>query len=556
MAASKALTAVWRGRGARGMKRSLALLSLAVAPLLLLAVLIASGCGARHDAAAGAPRGGTLTVACQSPTDLDPHFAATGAEEMIDHQIFDLLVELDSNNRPVPDLATAWSMSPDGKTWTFTIRDGVKFSDGQPLTVDDIAYSFRRMTDPDVGAPTSSLLNGVGKVQSKKASSGVFSLFSTILSVDSSDDSHVVFHLRAANPEFVKVVADYHAAIISHEVKDPSTELVGSGPFMVRQYLPGQRIVLVRNPNYWGRAPGGARLPYLDEITFVFLPDEASQLAALGSGRADFVAGLSVAGATQLQSNASVRVLSTPSNFHYVVHLRCDAGHPGADPRVRLALRLGTDYEALIERVRPGFGDAGNGTPVGRTYVEYYWDQTPPHDLIEAKRLLAKAGYGGGFQMTLDVVESGDAAALAAVWKQQMARIGVTVDVRTVPPNIYYGTRDDESWKICDFGVTDWADRATPVSYFDLGYVTGGRYNESHWSDAEFDALTAQIGSELNEARRVELYRRAQQILWERGPVVVLGHEDVIAAASKKFAGIVLPIDWARVSFAAAHLAQ
>lgn len=521
----------------------------AAIPLLLVVILALSACGSSP----GADAGGTLMVACQPPAHLDPHFAALASEEMINHQIYDWLVILDGQNRPTPNLATDWEMSEDGKTWTFTIRGGVKFSNGSPLTVDDIVYSFDRMSDPGVGAPTSSLFDDVGKVAANEASHGIFSLFSGILSVSSTDSSHVVFSLRAPNPEFAKDLADYHAAIISKSVKDPSKELVGTGPFMVEKYLPGDRMILVKNPYYWRKAADGAQLPYLDGVTFVFSPDEKSQAQALQNGDVDFVGSLSAKVAWQAQTAPDVKLLTTRSNFHLLVHVRSDEGHPGADPRVRLALRLGTDHAALVSSVCPGFGTIGNGTIVGPTYGDYYWDHTPKYDPRRARKLLAAAGHGDGFTMKLYVVEHGDAGAYAAAWREQMAKIGVTVKIVPVPEGVYYAEHGGATWMTCDFGVTNWADRATPAAYFNLAYVTGGLYNESHWSDAEFDALASEIDRELDAGKRAELYRRAQQILWERGPVVVLGHENAVAGVSTKVDGITLPIDWGKVLFNEAH---
>ena len=121
--------------------------------------------------------------------------------------------------------------------------------------------------------------------------------------------------------------------------------------------------------------------------------------------------------------------------------------------------------------------------------------------------------------------------AIATVWKEQMKAIGVTVDIQTVPPDVYYG-EGDTSWLKVDFGITEWGARATPNTYFNAAYVTGAAYNESHWSDSEFDALTAQINSELDRTKRAELYKQAQQILIERGPVIVPFFETAAAGAS------------------------
>jgi peptide/nickel transport system substrate-binding protein len=526
-----------------------------VVALLLVVVAVALGVDTFAADPGDRGDGGILMVAVQPPANLDPHFASLASEELINHQIYDWLVTLDGQNEPVPSLATKWEMSPDGKRWTFTLRDGVRFSNGEPLTADDVVYSFDRMRDPEVGAPTSALFTDIGEMESGEASHRLFSLFS-LVDVSSSDSSHVVFTFDAPNPEFVKDLAEYHAVVLSRSVEDPAEEWVGTGPFMLEEYAPGERLVLVKNPYHWRKAADGARLPHLEGVTFVFSPDEGDHVDALEEGEVDFVNGLSAELAWQVQRDPDLKLLTARSNFHLLVHMRSDEGRPAADPKLRLALRMGTDYQALVAAVRPGFGTVGNGTIVGPAYGEYYWDQAPEYDPEGARRLLAEAGYGDGFTMTLHAVQLGDVNAFAVAWKKQMARIGVTVNVAPVPADVYFADEGDASWMECDFGVTNWADRATPVTYFNLAYVTGGVYNESHWSDAEFDALTKQINNELDGLERAKLYRRAQQILWERGPVLVFGHQDGVAGVSDRVDGITLPVDFAKVVFSEARFVE
>ena len=133
-----------------------------------------------------------------------------------------------------------------------------------------------------------------------------------------------------------------------------------------------------------------------------------------------------------------------------------------------------------------------------------------------------------------------------------MKAIGVTVDIQTIPADVYYG-EGDTSWLKVDFGMTEWGARATPNTYFNAAYVTGAAYNESHWSDTEFDALTAQINSELDRAKRAELYKKAQSIMIERGPVIVPFFETAAAGVSATVDGISLAPDWSRTVFLTAY---
>lgn len=512
--------------------------------ILALAVtvgLCACGDGSSSSSESPSPAeavsGGEVRVGILAPTTFDPHFAVAPAEILINHQVYDWLVTLDGQNEPVPSLATEWSMSSDGKTWTFTLRDDAKFSNGTPLTAADVVYSFDRMRDKKLGAATASLYSGIKKIKAV-------------------DPTHVVFTLGTANAEFVKDTADYHAAILSKAVKDPAKEWVGSGPFSIKQYKTEDRVVLAKNPYYWGKDANGEQLPYLDGLTFYISPDSGSSVDGLVGGQIDFVPDLSSELAANVQADPNLKVLSSPSNFHFLVHLRSDGDQPVSDPKVRLALRMGTDYQGLIDLVRPGLAEVGNGTIVGPVYGDYYWDHTPTYDPEGAKKLLAEAGYSDGFKMKLYALQYLDAGAFAVAWKEQMSKIGVTVDIESVPSDVYYADSGDASWLSCDYGITNWANRATPVVYFNLSLVTGAAWNESHWSDSKFDSVVKAINAELDSAKRAELYHQAQQILWERGPVVTLVHENSVAGQTAKLSGVTLPPDMNQTLFVNAHLAQ
>jgi peptide/nickel transport system substrate-binding protein len=477
--------------------------------------------------------GGVMSIATDAGKTRDPHFASARSDILINEQVYDRLVEIDANNHLQPGLATSWD-SEDGKTWTFTLRAGVKFSDGTALTAADVVYSFDRLRDPKVGSP-------------------VVSLYKSIASVTAVDPTHVQFVLSSATPEFPSNTADYHAAILSKAVADPKTMSLGSGPFVLASYAPEDRAILKKNPLYWGTDPQGRQLPYLDELDFVFFPDQPGQVNALLGGQAQFAGGLTAELAASVKGNSQLTLLTTQvAGFYYVLHMRSDAGRPTADARVRQALQLGTDHAGLISQVNPTLAVPGNGTPVGPAYSAYYLDQPAKYDPVQAKQLLTQAGHATGLIITLYAQNALEAPAIATVWKAQMAQIGVTVNIQTEPVDVYYGD-GDTSWLKCDFGITEWAYRATPVDYFNVAYITGGAFNESHWSDPEFDVLTQQINGESDAAKRAQLYRQAQTIFMERGPVIVPFFEKAAAGISAKLAGIALAPDWSRTSFRLAH---
>jgi peptide/nickel transport system substrate-binding protein len=483
---------------------------------LLALVVIISGSSALATAKT------ILRVGCQPSNTLDPHFIANISDILISEQMYHHLTFIDTSNKPVPDLATSWS-STDGKVWTFKLASGILFSNGKPVTAEDVVFSYNRLRDPKVGAPTTVLYKAVADIKAI--------------------DSHTVqFTLSQPNPEFPSDVGDYHANIIPANTADPVKKSIGSGPFMIKSYSSEDRMVLQKNPHFIGKVA-------VDEIHFIFSPDLGGQIEALRGSQLEFVGGLTTEFAEVLKKDPNTKLLSNSSNMHYAIHMRSETGRVAADNRVRKALKLATDHQSLINAARPGMAAMGNGfTPVGPSYGDLHLAETPVPNLEKAKALLAEAGFAKGLTIDLVAQNQLDVIPIATVWKEQMAKIGVTVNIQVIPTDVYYSDGEN-SWLKCEFGITDWGSRATPVTYFKLAYVGNGPWSSSHWQDAEFDALVNQVSTEMDGKKRAELYKKLQRILIDRGPVIVPYFEKAVAGVSKKLNGVTLPSDWARTRF-------
>jgi peptide/nickel transport system substrate-binding protein len=366
----------------------------------------------------------------------------------------------------------------------------------------------------------------------------------------------VQFTLAGTNPEFASDVGDYHACIIPAGSKDPGKERIGSGPFMIDSYSPEDRVVLKKNPSFGQKDSSGQALPYLDEIDLIFSPDQGGQVEALRGGQLNYVAGLSAQLADAVRNDPRTRTITNTSNMHWVLHMRSDKGRLASDNKIRQAFKMATDNQAIVAAVRPGLASVGNGfTPVGPAFTDYYLNTPPKVDIARAKKLLADAGYPNGLSITLVAQNQLDVIPIATVWKEQMAKIGVQVNIQIVPSDVYYG-EGDQSWLVADFGITDWGTRATPVTYFKIAYASDAQWNESHWSDAQFDEITRRIDREMDKARRVDLYKQAQQILIDRGPAIVPYFEKAVAGLSANLQGVVLTSDWPRTRFANAYFSK
>jgi peptide/nickel transport system substrate-binding protein len=202
-------------------------------------------------------------------------------------------------------------------------------------------------------------------------------------------------------------------------------------------------------------------------------------------------------------------------------------------------MKLATDREAILELVQQGYGAVGNDSPIGPLYEAYHDpDSAPPARDVEAARaLLAEAGYEDGLNLTMHVPNTGGRPDLATVLKEQWAEAGINIEISLEPEDVYYG---EDGWLEVDLGITGWGSRPYPQFYLDTMLVTGAVWNESHWSDAEFDERAQTAGTTLDENERVEAYHIIQRILAERGPVIIAYYFPQFGAISDQFTGFQL----------------
>ncbi len=185
---------------------------------------------------------------------------------------------------------------------------------------------------------------------------------------------------------------------------------------------------------------------------------------------------------------------------------------------------------------------------VGPSYKDYYLDKKPVHDPAKAKALLAEAGYQNGLSLELVSMNWDEVTKIATVWAQQMAKIGVKVQIKQMPQDVYYADGDD-SWLVCDFGITDWGTRGTPVVYFKMAYTSDATWNSAHWSDKEFDQLVHQVDTEMDLAKRVALYHQLQEVFIERGPSIITFMQESGAGVNKTLEGVQLAYTWTITRF-------
>ncbi|HSF81304.1 MAG TPA: ABC transporter substrate-binding protein [Anaerolineales bacterium] len=473
-------------------------------------------------------REGILRVAMQPIVQVDPAFISSDSEVLVANHIYDYLVDIDPNSNVIPRLAVDWKTQDDGLTYVFNLAEGVAFHDGSPLTAEDVVWTFNRLRDPALELPTADL-------------------YSNIVDIQASGEREVTFSLEKPNPFFLYDLSDNHALILKANTEDAATNFNGTGPFKVASYSPEDRIILEANGDYFLEG-----LPRLAGVEIIFFNDENAAVDALRSGQVDLVMRMSTALFTSLQEEAGIVTIDIPTNGFDLVRLRSDRA-PGNDPRVIQAFKLATDREAILALVQQGYGAVGRDSPIGPLYSKYYSESTPmpARDVEAARQLLIDAGYQDGLDMVLHTPDTGGRPDLAVVLKEQWAEAGINVEVSVEPESVYYG---DNGWLEVDLGITGWGSRPYPQFYLDVMLMCEAAWNESHFCDSEFDTLATTAGTSLSEPERVEAYQKIQQILIERGPVIIPYFFAQFAAISDQYQGFELKAFAGRTDFRAVSL--
>lgn len=489
-------------------------------PIIIVATLIA---GCQPDAAteapaetgtAAAPDGpqGILRVSAIPIAQTDPSLISSDSEVLIANHVYDYLVDVDAENEIQPRLATDWTRSDDGLTYTFTLAEGVTFHDGSEMTAQDVVYTFTRLRDTE-GLPTADL-------------------YSNITGIEATGDLEVTFTLSQPNPFFLYDLSDNHALIIKDGTEE-ATDFNGTGPFMVTEYQPENQIIMEANPDYFVEG-----LPKLAGLEIIFFNDQAASADALRSGQIDLTMDLSTSLYESLQNATGVETFDIATNQFALVRLRTDQA-PGDDPRVIEALKLATDREAIFELVQQGYGAVGQDTPVGPIFDTYYTEEydLPETDPQAAKDLLAEAGYPDGLDLELHLLDTLNFPDLAVVLKDQWSEAGIRVEVVTLPESVYYG---EGRWLEVNLGITGWGHRAYPQFYLDVMLACDAKWNETRFCDEELDEQIEIAGSSLDEQARIDAYHEIQRILIERGPMIVPYFFAEYAAINDQFQGFAL----------------
>lgn len=493
--------------------------------LALATSALFSGCAKRETQVQEGLRTRTLLVGNQAePADLDPHATDAYTDMVIAAALFEGLTVLDEKtSQGLPGVAERWDVSADGLTWTFHLRATARWSNGDPVTARDFAFSFQRILTPALGSTYSYMLWVIRNAEA--FNKGTITDFSAV-GVEAVDDrtlrvrlNHPVPYLPALAAHMTwlpvhRATLEKHGAVARRGTAwTRAGHLVGNGPFTLAEWSPNARVVVTRNPRYWDAARTA-----LERV--VFLPIEKVEVEEhmFRAGQLHVTSGLPTAKLPGYRKEAPAQVRNDP--LLSMLYLNFNVAKPPLhDPRVRRALALAIDRAALARTVYDGAWRPAPH-PVPPDCGAYTSTTRVTTDIASARRLLAEAGFPAGrglpvlpVQVINDTQMPRLMEAIQAMWQRDL---GVQCSIERFEQKTWI---QNQQTKVHTIGIMGWvADYADPRTYLGLWTTTSGN-NWTNWSDADYDRLIAESDQTADAAQRFELFRRAEARLLDLAPI-------------------------------------
>ncbi len=453
--------------------------------------------------------GGTLTVGISTEVAiLDPHKSPTLADHQVYQNVVERLVAFDPDFTQLnPELATDWTISDDGLSYTFTLREGVKFHNGKDFTADDVIYSYNRFMNPESPSPYANGLAGVN-------------------SLEKVDDHTIVFNLDfpfaafLSKLEFMWILpADPEGEI------DYAQTIVGTGPFEFTEWVTGDHVTLAKFDGYWEEG-----LPYLDEVIYKPIEEEATRLVELQTGGVNFVASVAFKDVAKLENDEAITVYRTLglARDHFGFNVNVE---PFDNVKVRQAMGYLIDREGIAAAVFEGYA-----VPAYTNIPKTNWGFNPAiegaysYDLEKARQLLEEAGYGDGFKSSIKVTP---AYPLTIKIAELIAEAAAEVNVEFEIVQLDFATWIDdvatndnyEAEVLLTLGGTD------PDDFFYQWHHSGEYFNIWRFNSDELDALVEKGRETSDQDERQKIYYEVQELLVEQAPVHHMVYRESVMAS-------------------------
>ena len=476
----------------------------------------------------------TLVIASGADAvTLDPGVSFDGQSVLLWRGVYEALLKYKGGTTEIePNLAESYSISPDKLTYTFKIRKGIKFQDGETLDAAAVKLNIDR------------------QIAIKQ---GIAYALGPVTKIETPDDSTVVLHLSTPSDGLLSAFAGlYTVEMISPKaIKDHTTNndwgqawlrdhMVGTGPYMLQGYTQSQQAVFARNPNYWRGWDGD----HFQRVIVKYIHEPSTEQLLLQQGEIDVALFLPDDVVESLDGKPGIAVTNVPSfNLYYIV-LPTNKG-PTANVKVRQAIAYGFNYQSFVKDMLRGKARQARG-PLPSNFISFN-PNIPQYDYdpAKAKQLLAEAGYPkGGFTLKY-IYESGYwwKRPLGELFQSNMKDLGITVEIQEMSPSAWAATLSNPQTAGEAFGLVWWPTLATPYDYmwsvFDTQAQGSAGYNWGYYSNPKLDKLLDAASSEPDDAKRKEMYGEAQKLLVEESPALYIYEKNYRLPMSDKLQGFV-----------------
>lgn len=453
------------------------------------------------------------------PTTLDPAYIVDVPGGQVAAKIFDGLVSYDDKARIVPGLASSWSVSPDGLTYTFNIRPGVKFSNGREVTSADFKYSFERVLSPKTDSPRTWLfdrIKGAGQFMGGKSAE--------VAGIKCPDSRTLVIELREPFGPFLGLLAMPGAYVVPKEDVEKygdhfSDHPVGTGPYTLLKWEHGSRIVLKANRGYFGGQPG------VEGISYRVIPEELTAVAEFERGNLD---ALNVPAPEFRRYSQGAkwkgRLLSQVGLNTYYLGMNCSRP-PLDDVRVRRAISMAIDRKRILKTLYEGRGVLAKG-PVPGFLLSPPADFPYGYNPAEAKRLLRESGHADGLNLKIYIGAEQETLDMVEVIQQYLAAIGVRATIVQLEWSAFKQAVDEGHEDL--FWLSWQADYPDPENFLYPVFYSGNfgpAGDRARFKDPEFDIIIKKAQGETDPAKRISLYRDAQERIVQMAPWVFFWHK-------------------------------
>ncbi len=477
--------------------------------ILLTCTVALSGCSG--DKESNSSSSITIGIPQDIEDSLDPHDMLAAGTKEIFFNVYEGLYKPDSDGNLVPAVASDVEISEDGRTLTFTIREGVKFHDGSLVTAEDVKYSVEKFADIENHEPS-------------------IAAFSNITAVEITEDGKVAIHLNQPDSDFLAMLSTVEAAIIPMNNADPDSNAIGTGPYCYVSRSPLENVKMQRFDAYWGEAA------HIENVTFKICANADTVAMELNGGAIDMFSKLTSAQMAEIDTE-KFEILEGTMNLVQALYLNHDF-EPFSDIRVRQALCYAVNKEEVL-----GFVSDGKGTVIGSSMIPAfgkYYDESLndlyPHNVEEAKKLLAEAGYEDGFTFSVTVPSNYQQHVdTAQVIAEQLKDINVTMNIQLVDWNTWLAeTYTNRNFEATVIGVD--APQLTATAFLDR-FVSDAGDNFINFENADYDAAFENAMNTTDDEARVGYFNECQTILAEEAANVYVQDLPEFLALSKEYAG-------------------